>query len=104
MSKKPDKPKELPIVWNVDKAVTTKHATNLVIQANPHEVLLSFFEALPPILMGSPSDVQEQISKLPGLEAHCVARIVISPGRLKEFAQILSQTVEQFGEKKEEKR
>jgi hypothetical protein len=100
MSKKAEKKGELPILWNVDKGIATRHATNMVIQASPHEVLLSFFEALPPILIGSPAEVQEQLAKMPGLEAHCVARIVVAPGRLKEFVQILSQTVEQMESKK----
>jgi hypothetical protein len=91
--KRSEKLGELPIIWHVDGTIVSKHATNLVIQSNPHEFVLSFFEAIPPIVLGSPAQVQEQISKMKGLEAECVARIIVAPGRFKEFVQILNNAL-----------
>ena len=86
-------PREVPLQFTVDRSIATKHTTNLVIQSSEQEILLSFFEAVPPIIVGSPQQIEEALKKATSLEAQCVARLVVTPSKFAEFVQILNQAL-----------
>ena len=46
---------EIPVEWHVGEEVMTKFATNITIQRNEHETIISFYEASPPLLFGTPA-------------------------------------------------
>ena len=93
---------QVPIQWNVSQEIASKYATNLVVQNSQQEFFLSFFETLPPILLGSSDEVQDQLQSLGTVRSDCVARVIVSPSRFKEFVDLLNQAWSRF-EKRENK-
>jgi len=66
----PEKTRGLPIKWQIPEDLISRYATNLVVQHTEHEFTISFFEAEPPILLGTPEDstlaIQESTLCRPG--------------------------------------
>ncbi len=98
--------KHVPIDWFVPDEVTTKYATNLVVQHTDHDFTILFFEAQPPIIVGSTDERQKTLESVKSIRAHCVARIVITPARMEEFVRVLNDNLARYKasgkEKKEE--
>lgn len=88
--------KEVPIAWIVPDDLVTRYATNIVVQHSEHEFFLSFFEADPPIILGSREEALATIEQLGSLKAKCVARIVVAPKRMREFVRVLQANLEKY--------
>ena len=66
-------------------------ANNFVIQHDENEFHLLFFQTNPPLLLGESADeIQKQAEKISSVETECVARIVVSAGRIPSVIQALS--------------
>lgn len=81
----------LPIEWNYPENIVSKYATNLVVQHTEHEFILSFFEARPPVILGSID--KEKALQLKSIKAECVARVFISAGRMSDFVKVLQDNL-----------
>lgn len=57
-------------------------ANHALVQNEGHEVYISFFDIRPPILTGTQEEKQKQLDELDSVQATCVARIVMSTGRI----------------------
>jgi hypothetical protein len=68
--------------------VPSVYAQFMAIQPTPDGVLLSFFEAVPPIIQDTTPEVLEEL-KRQGVKAECVARITVSKNRFLEFAKVV---------------
>jgi hypothetical protein len=86
----------LPLVWRVPEDISTRYATNLVVQHSEHEFIISFFEAIPPLLIGEPAEIRAELEKLGDIEARCVARVVVAAKRMPEFVRVLQQNLEKY--------
>jgi len=75
------------------QSVAPGYATNIAIQRTDYEYILSFFEVLPPLIIGTPKEVEIQLGTLRHAPTRCVARIVIARGRVKEIADLLQRAV-----------
>ena len=84
-----DQPKqiEVPIEWHVPDSITSQYATNMIVQHTEHEFIISFFETIPPFLIGILAE--EELKKLDSVQAKCVARVVIARGRMTQFIDAL---------------
>jgi hypothetical protein len=60
--------------------------SNIVVQHQPDHFILSFFEVWPPAILG---DSEAETQKV----LDCVARIVLTPDRMKEFVQLISENL-----------
>lgn len=89
----------LPIEWHISEEVTTKYATNLVIQHTEHEFIISFFEIYPPVLLGPPEGQKLQAEMIDTVRAECVARIVVASDRMPEFVRVLQDNLGTYQEK-----
>jgi hypothetical protein len=65
----------------------SRYAHQLFVQSAEHEVVLAFFEVIPPILMGTVEEQQAALSK--GVKAECVARIAVSRERYPDFVRVM---------------
>ena len=65
----------------------------MMVQRDQHNFHLSFFEARPPVLMGSPEEVKKQLDELSEISAAQVARIIIPADRMPAFVAILEKQV-----------
>ncbi len=85
---------EVPIEWSMPESMVSRYATNLVVQNGEHEFTLNFYEVRVPIILGSPDEQIEQLSKIDSVRADCVARIIIAADRLEEFISVLQGNLE----------
>ncbi len=88
--------RSLEINWFVSENIHTHYANNVVIQHSRGEFVLSFFEILPPMLVGSPNEIQSQLSQMRTAHAECVARIVMTPENAANFCRALEQNLSNF--------
>ncbi len=100
MSDHAREPVELPIAWHVSERVITRYTNNIVVQNTGNEFVVSFFEIRPPIILG---DSTEEMKKLDSIGAECVARIVISSERMRDFIEILTTNYNQQIRRQERK-
>lgn len=67
----------------------------MLAQAGEHEFYVSFFETPPPVII-----TPEDVNKLEGVRAECIARIVIAADRMAEFVKVLGRQLDTYNEKK----
>ena len=83
----------LPLRFHVPEDIVSRYATNLVVQHTQHEFIVSFYEAQPPLLLGTPEENRVALERLGEVRAECVARIVIAAGRMPEFVKVLQDNL-----------
>ena len=72
----------LPIRHRVLEGQPLVFANSMVIQHTADEFILSFFQISPPVITGAPADQRRQMEELEGIDAYCVARIVMTPAHM----------------------
>jgi hypothetical protein len=96
---------ELPIEWHLPESLITRFVTNMVVQYNGPEFIISFFETMPPVILG---EITEEVAreKLSSIRAECVARVVVATERMPAFVKALQTNLERHqsikADKKEE--
>ncbi len=96
----PTNEKQVPIEWHIPEDLISGYATNMVVQHSEQEYVLSFFELLPPIILGTPQEL-EKLDTMSSVRAECIARIIVSAERMPKFIQVLQQTLERVAAKQE---
>jgi|SRR5579884_1472260 len=91
----------LPLDWRVGEDVVSRPVTNLTVQCSEHEVILSFFESRPPVVIGPPETVMAAMTEMRSIPALCVARVIFPATRLQEFAEALRVASENYQRAKE---
>lgn len=92
--------KGVPIEWHVPEEIVSQYANNMVVQHTDNEFIVSFFETLPPLIIGSPEDTRAQFDEVKEVRAKCLARIIIPPNKMKDFIQALNGNLAKFLSKK----
>ena len=81
-----------PLTFTTPDGLQTIHATHLVVNPLPGRYLLSFFEVLPPIILGNTDDERRrEWDKITTITAPCVARLLVAEADLGAFIQVLQQ-------------
>lgn len=62
------------------------------------EIVLTFGQAVPPILSGTPEQQVEQVRQISSIQAKTVARLVLTPERVRELVDILQVTLDNYYE------
>jgi hypothetical protein len=83
----------IPLEFETPSDIQTVYATNMTIQHTEHEYILSFYEVVNPVLLGSLEEKLEALKKMGSVKAHCVARIVIAPGRMPNFLKVIQENM-----------
>jgi len=52
-------------------------SNNVIIQQDQKNVFIQFFEIVPPLLTGNSEENHKTLQALPGIDAYCVAKVVI---------------------------
>ncbi len=77
---------------------------NLVVQHQPDIFILSFFEVWPPPILGrTQEEVQKEIDAIDHIDINCVARLAVTPARMREFVAIMAENLRKFEEEEEKK-
>lgn len=87
---------EIPLHFNISLDMPSVYATNVLIQASEHEVIISFFEAQQPFFLEENEAENIETLKKVGIRAECVARVTVAKARFKGFAQAMSSLAEQL--------
>jgi hypothetical protein len=80
---------EVPLLFSVPVGMTSRYAHQLMLQGAENEVVLSFFEVIPPMLTGTPDEQRAILLK--GVRAECVARISVARARFPEFVRAMQE-------------
>jgi hypothetical protein len=88
--------RQVPVVFHIGDDIVSRAATNLVAQCGEHESFLSFFEANPPIIVGTPTEQAATLASVESVLAKCVARVVIPTSRLGEFIEAMRSAHEKY--------
>ena len=94
----PDEGKGVPIIWEVPGDLPTHYATHLVVQHTDEDFTITFFDLRPPLLMGPP-EAQKQLEAMQIVRPKALARIVVSPARMRQFIQVMQDNLKTFEEK-----
>ncbi len=86
--------KRIPIEWYFPEGQRGIFANHMLVQFDKHEYQVSFFELPPPIVIGEPEMMQDQIDQLKKVRATCVARIIISAERMPSFVKALQDNLD----------
>ena len=79
------------------------YAHHMLVQEAEHEVVLSFFETVPPIFLAEPTEAREarvKMIKEEGINADCIARISIAKARYPSFAEAIQETLNRIQQAK----
>jgi hypothetical protein len=77
--------------------LTTHFVSNFVSQHQPDHFIVSFFELfLPPVLGDTSEERQQVIDEIDSVKARCVARIVLTPDKMRELVSILSDNLANY--------
>jgi hypothetical protein len=71
--------------------------SNVVVQHQPDAFILSFFEVWPPAILGESDEEKKQaIDAIDHVEAKCVARLVLTPSKMREFLETMSENLQNY--------
>ena len=88
---------KVPLSFVIPEGIVSRYATNFVIQCTGEEFVISFFETEPPFLLGESPDENRAILEQAGhVRAQCVARIVVSPQRMHQFAGVVESSLARY--------
>ena len=82
------------IEWRYPEGLTGSFANHVLVQDDGHEFHISFFEVKPPVILGDVQDRKKQAAELKSVPAVCVARIIVSEGRMSTFVRTLQESLE----------
>jgi hypothetical protein len=89
--------KAVPLKRKYPEDLESNFVSNIVVQHQPDHFILSFFEVWPPPILGDTEEERQRaMESIEEVEAKCVARWVVTPGRMREFIEIMSQNWEKF--------
>lgn len=90
---------EIPIDWESPHAPVV-FSDSVVVRNTGHEFILYFYQVLPPLLVGTPEQQEEQIKKIDALKAFNVASVMIAPTRIPELIRLLQRNHENYQNEK----
>lgn len=83
---------QIPLEWRVPEDLETHFATNVVISHSEAEFFLTFFEVVPPPVIG---DV-DSLRALKSVPAQAVARIAVAADRMEGIINAMRQNLENY--------
>jgi hypothetical protein len=83
----------LPVQFYVPDNIVPRYVTNITVQPFKDEFIVSFYEAYPPLLLGTPEQNDQKINEMPGIVAKCVSQIIVSANRFPNFAKAMTDAI-----------
>jgi hypothetical protein len=78
----------------------TYFVANFIVQHEPENFILSLFELWPPIILGETKEEKlEVVKSIDSIDAKCVARIVLTPTRMREFIEVITENFKAYEKK-----
>lgn len=86
----------LPVNWHFPENLQSRYATNVIVQSGQFELIISFFEAQVPLLLGQPEDNKAKLKQLGAVQAECVSKIIVSPEIVPTIIQTLQTGLDNY--------
>ena len=98
VSSKAEEPQVIPVKleFRTPPSIATRVANHVIVQADHSGWFLSFFEAIPPMMLGSKEDVIKQLEAIQSVPAECVARIFLPGNRAQDFVNAIQNVAQQL--------
>ena len=90
----------LHVDWHIPEGAQSQYSNNVLVQAGQYEIIISFFEAQIPILLGQPEENKKQLEELGTIRVDCVSRIVVSPDLIPILMKALETGLENYRQAK----
>src|SRR5260370_2082504 len=87
------------IDWHIPDNAQSRYANNVLVQSTLHEIIISFFEALPPPLVGMPAENAAKLREMESIRADLVARIIVAPDILPSIFSALQPALKKYHHK-----
>jgi hypothetical protein len=87
---------QVPIEFVFPETPMTRFADYMLVQHTEYEFAISFFESERPVLLGGPEENREVLNNLKSIKAYCVARVVISAGRMPIIVKALQENLARY--------
>jgi len=88
-----DKEFTFPLEWSIPEDIVARYANNMLVQRTEIGFLISFFETKPPVLLGDPEEINEQIKKIKSVRSNCVSQIIVSANVMPRFIEALQSNL-----------
>jgi len=89
--------KKLRIERTYPETLQSHFVSNIVVQHQPDFFVLSFFEVWPPAIIGeTDKEKQQELEGLDHVDAKCIARLVVTPSKMKEFIETMSNNMANY--------
>lgn len=86
----------LSIEWHIPDNAQSRYANNVLVQSTPHEVVISFFETVPPPLAGTAAENATKLREMGSVRANLVARIIVAPSLLPAVVSALQTGLDAY--------
>jgi hypothetical protein len=87
---------EIPIVWVGVEDARILFANQFLGQVEQQEIVLTFGQVTPPVLLGPPERLAQQVERLGFIPVKTVARFGMTRARLEELIGVLQATARNF--------
>jgi len=98
---KANEPNGLKIEWNISPDITTRFATNILVQRIENEFRVAFYELKPEPTFNEEDRIRIEEKGI--VKAECVASIIVTADRMQGFIRVLSDQLAKWEESKVEK-
>lgn len=88
--------RDVPVIWIDWDAEPILFANVILAQHMNDEFIISFGQASPPVLMGSEEERREALANITAVPVKAVARIGVTPQRMREFLDAMWQNLERY--------
>jgi hypothetical protein len=92
----------LRIDWQIPEGAKSHYANNVLVQAGQYEIIISFFEAQIPVLLGEPEENRRKLEELGSVRADLVSKIVVPPEFVPALINALQTGIERYYEAKDQ--
>ena len=86
----------IPLNWHIPDEIISRYATNMTVQQGENEFIISFFEVIPPIILGDPEARAKKFMELEEINAECVARVIIAADKLPSFIEAMQSNINTY--------
>jgi|APFre7841882630_1041343.scaffolds.fasta_scaffold197068_2 hypothetical protein len=83
----------LPLEHHWAENAVTRFASEFSIQIGQGVCYLSFYEVIPPLLVGSPEEIQAKVASMGSIRAEGIVRVVVTAEKLQEILNAIQSTV-----------
>lgn len=88
---------QIPLVWVGVDDVAVVMANQFVSQASgPDEMIVTLGQMVPPALLGTAEEREQQARSLDFVRVRPLARLSMTPARMRELVQVMSITLENY--------